>query len=286
MADEKKKLTFYQKQEQTCPVCQNKFRKEELLSGGGRMNAGDLSHELHRYYIPTNRFGAVYPLLYPVTVCPSCFYAAYPTDFPDAVGDRIDRLKEEIGQRKTILRNVLPELDFQSPRTLSEGIASYVFAIMCYESAPVICAPTFKQALSCLRGAWLCRDFHESEKGENYDYLAQVVYRKASYFYSRVVELEQNGKESVEGVTHLGPDLDNNFGFDGVLYLSGYLEYKYGQRGNPERRNRQLKKARATVSRIVGMGKSSKSKPSALLELSRDLHKLIKEELDEIGIET
>ncbi len=40
------------------------------------------------------------------------------------------------------------------------------------------------------------------------------------------------------------------------------------------------------IARIVGMGKSSKSKPTAILELSRDLHKLIKDELDELGIKT
>ena len=90
----------------------------------------------------------------------------------------------------------------------------------------------------------------------------------------------------MEGIPHLGPDLDNNFGFDGVLYLAGYLEYKYGQRGNTERRGALLAKARSTVSRIVGMGRSSKSKPSALLELARELHREIKEELDEIGYET
>ena len=177
-----------------------------------------------------------------------------------------------------------PDLDFHSSRSLAEGIASYAFASMCYESAPPETAPRFKQAMSCLRAAWLCMDYHKEDKNENYDYLARVFYRKAAFFYARVVELEQKGEESVENLSHLGPDIDNNFGFDGVLYLSGVLEYKYGQRSNPERRGSQLKKARATVSRIVGMGKSSKSKPSALLELARDLHKQIKEELDALGI--
>ena len=35
MADKKIKLTFMSKQELDCPVCEAKFRKEELLSEGG-----------------------------------------------------------------------------------------------------------------------------------------------------------------------------------------------------------------------------------------------------------
>ncbi|WP_230391530.1 MULTISPECIES: DUF2225 domain-containing protein [unclassified Oceanispirochaeta] len=287
MAEDKKmKLTFLSKQELECPVCDNTFRKEELLSGGGRMNAGDLTKELHRTYLPTNKFGTVYPLLYPVIICPSCYYASYPSDFKNMKGDRLSALKKSIGNRKTAMNSLFPNLDFNSPRRLQEGIASYSFASMCYESGTNDMAPTFKQAMSCLRAAWLCMDLHKEDKTQNFDYLAQVFYRKAAFFYGRVVEMEQIGEESVEGLSHLGPDLDNNYGFDGVLYLSGYLEYKYGQRSNPERRGKQLAKARSTVSRIVGMGKSSKSKPTAILELSRDLHKLIKDELDELGIET
>jgi len=285
-ADTGIKLTFLTKQELECPVCENTFHKEELLSGGGRMNAGDLTKELHRIYLPTKKFGEVYPLLYPVVVCPSCYYAAYQGDFPKVTPERVQILKKGIGDRKTALKSIFPSLDFQSPRKLQEGVASYVFASMCYDSAGKELTPHFKQAISCLRAAWLCQDLHSIDKGENFDYLALVLYRKASFFYGRVIELEQKGTESVEGAGNLGPDIDNNFGFDGVLYLSGILEYKYGQRGNPERRAKQLRKARSTVSRIVGMGKSSKSKPSALLDLSRDLHKLIKDELDELGFET
>jgi uncharacterized protein (DUF2225 family) len=286
VAESQIKLTFQSKQELECPVCENTFHKEELLSGGGRMNAGDLTKELHRNYLPTKKFGEVYPLLYPVIVCPSCYYSAYPSDFPKVSPPRVGILKKTIGERKTALKLIFPGLDFQDSRDLPEGIASYVYASMCYDSAGKELTPHFKQAMSCLRAAWLCMDLHNKEKSENYDYLALVLYRKASFFYGRVIELEQQGEETVEGAGHLGPDIDNNFSFDGVLYLSGMLEYKYGQRSNPERRAQQLRKARSTVSRIVGMGKSSKSKPTALLELSRDLHKLIKEELEELGFET
>jgi uncharacterized protein (DUF2225 family) len=72
LSDSKIKLTFLTKQQLECPICENTFHKEELLSGGGRMNAGDLTKELHRIYVPTSKFGAVFPLLYPIVVCPSC----------------------------------------------------------------------------------------------------------------------------------------------------------------------------------------------------------------------
>ena len=145
MAEDKKaKLSFYQKQDTRCPVCDNTFRKEELLSGGGRMNAGDLTKELHREYRPTEKFGKVYPLLYPVTVCPSCFYAAYGSDFAKPSGERVNKLKEEIGERKAVVKKIFPSLDFQLNRGLSEGIASYILGMMSYDSAPVDCAPHFK----------------------------------------------------------------------------------------------------------------------------------------------
>ena len=57
------KISYRAKNETACPVCDNTFRREELLTGGGRMNAGDLTDELHRIYLPTQRYGEVYPLI-------------------------------------------------------------------------------------------------------------------------------------------------------------------------------------------------------------------------------
>jgi uncharacterized protein (DUF2225 family) len=48
-----------------------------------------------------------------------------------------------------------------------------------------------------------------------------------------------------------------------------------------ELHKKSLQSARMAISRIVGMGKSSKSKPSILLDKARDLHKLIGQELKE-----
>jgi hypothetical protein len=75
--------------------------------------------------------------------------------------------------------------------------------------------------------------------------------------------------------------VDNNFGFDGVMYLTGYLEYHFGSQANPEQRERSLTSARRAIARLVGMGKSSKNKPTVLIEKAKELHKLLGEEIKE-----
>ncbi|MCK5250816.1 MAG: DUF2225 domain-containing protein, partial [Spirochaetaceae bacterium] len=159
----------------------------------------------------------------------------------------------------------------------------YVLAALCYEYRDPGTTPTFLRGLSFLRAGWLARDLHNLMPADNYDYMSKIYLRKASFFYGEVLECERKGSESIENVPHHGPDLDNNFGFDGVLYLLGVLLLKYGQRDDSPRRVTALKAARSAVSRIVGMGQTSKSKPSALLDLGRELHKTIKKELEEIS---
>lgn len=279
------KVSYFAKKPTICPVCDAEFKREDLLSGGGRMNAGELTKELHRVYLPTTKYGDIYPLIYLVTVCPKCYYAAYPKDFNDLSFDQREKLKQLIPDRKTAFKNIAPDLNFDQNRTLLEGIASYTFAMMCYDYVDKDKAPTYRQGVSALRAAWLANDMHNKAPNDNWDYMSNVYYRKAAFCYAEVITLEQDGKESVQGLGALGPDMDQNFGFDGVIYLAAMLAFKYGQRGDTELRAKNLKQARSTVARIVGMGKSSKQKPSAFLELARDLHKDIKKELEEIGID-
>lgn len=279
------KITFSAKNSTLCPLCQTEFHREELLSGGGRMNAGDLTDELHRQYLTTGKYGDIYPLIYPVTVCPNCYYAAYGSDFTEPSPSVIKELKASTGDRKNLVKNIDRDIDFNGNRSLGEGIASYLLALVCYEKQSKDKNPTFRQALSALRGGWLAMDYHALIPQDNWDYLGQVFYRKAAFYYDLVVDNEQTGEEQASTLGNLGPDIDNNYGFDGVLYLAGLLEFKYGQRTNVYERGQKLKKARSTVARIVGMGKSSKAKPGPLLDSSRELHKRIKAELDEMGID-
>jgi uncharacterized protein (DUF2225 family) len=275
------KITYRAKNETVCPICNNSFRREELLTGSGRMNAGELTDELHRVYLNTKKYGDVYPLMYPVSVCPKCWYAAYPRHFETMGAEAHSRIESTIGERKNLLRPLFPDLDFDRDRGLEEGVSSYVLAALCYEHRNAGTTPTFLRGLSFLRAGWLAKDLHDRMPAENYDYMSRIFLRKASFFYAQVLECEQNGSENIEDVPHHGPDLDNNFGFDGVLYLLGVLLLKYGQKEDSDRRVSALKEARSAVSRIVGMGLSSKSKPSALLDLGRDLHKSIKKELED-----
>ncbi|MFO8064554.1 MAG: DUF2225 domain-containing protein [Spirochaetota bacterium] len=272
-------LTFFSKKPIVCPVCETTFYREELRTGRGRLIAGALTHELRREYEPSQKYGRVYPLLYPVTVCPNCYYAAYQQDFlevPDDVRSRIDGDRMRRGET---VHELFGDLDFTEPRDLEEGVASYFFAVMCYEYFPKEFSPTFKQGLSSLRAAWLCNDLHKRSPQENYDYLAQVFYRKARFFYDYAVELEQSGDEALPKEFPMGPDLDKNYGYDGVLYLVGLLDYRYGSRQDAEQRRMALMRAKRTVAKIFGMGKASKSKPAAILDNAREVYHQIASEL-------
>lgn len=274
------KISYRAKNETLCPVCEHRFHREELLTGSGRMNAGNLTDELRRTYLPTQRYGEIFPLIYPVTVCPRCWYSAYPTHFDHLDGEALPAMDAAIGTRKSTIRPIFPNLDFDTNRGLEEGTASYLLAAMCYEIREPQDSPTFMRALSFLRAGWLAGDLHVSMPSENYDYMTRIFLRKASFFYNQILECESSGAENMEGITHHGPDLDHNYGFDGVLYLVGVLLLKYGQTDDAQKRIIALKEARAAVSRIVGMGKSSRAKPSAILDLGRELHKTIKAELE------
>ncbi|MBN2618375.1 MAG: DUF2225 domain-containing protein [Spirochaetales bacterium] len=279
------KISFLGKNTIICPVCSEKFKKEELLSGGGRMNAGILTDELHREYNATEKFGNIHPLIYPVVVCPQCLFSAYMSDFESIETEEVHSLELQTSKRIEEAKNLFPRYNFLEPRTIIEGILSYSLAIMSYDLLESSHQPIFKQGLSALRAAWLCNDYHKIEPNENFDYLRDIFYRKAQFFYREVIEAEKDGREFYEDIPHFGPDIDHNHGFDGVLFLSGLLEYKYGPKQNVKARIDSLTNAKITVSRIVGMGKSSKSKPSDFVENARNLHGLIKDELVKLGEE-
>ena len=97
MEQEKKtRVTFYLKKEIKCPICDEIFLREELLTGRGRLIAGGLTQELRRLYEPSKLYGKVNPLLYPVTCCPKCFYSAYHDDFSKLKSAGIEKAKAGI----------------------------------------------------------------------------------------------------------------------------------------------------------------------------------------------
>ncbi len=279
MSDAARKITFFSKNQVTCPVCEAGFLKEELLSGGGRLLAGELTEDLHRTFEPSKKFGEVHPLIYTLMVCPACLYAALPQDFYGVDEQALGRLRDQTQRRQDSVALIFSDLNFAEYRRLEEGVASYYLAMMCYEHFGQHFSPTFKRGLSALRAAWLLEALHRKNFGENYDYLARLFYRKARFFYLRAVELAQNGREPLDSSVHLGPDLDKNYGFEGFLYIAGLLEFRYGPRKERDRRIKSLERARRIVAKLFGTGKVSKEKPSPILDKSRELYERMSEEI-------
>ncbi len=281
-------LSFFGKTLLECPVCGTKFRKEELRTGRGRLIAGDLTIELRRLYEPSKKFGKVYPLVYPLPVCPECRYSVMQKDFDIPEPDVIELLSRSTNDRIAVFNGIFEELNFEeeSPRGLAEGVAAYYYSIMCYDQYPVKFSPSIKRGISALRCAWLCNDLHKAHPEDNFDYMANIMYRKARFFYNIAVDREQTGKETMAAAGHFGPDVDKNFGYDGVLYLAAYLEYAYGPKEDTALRVKSLENAKRTVARIFGMGKASKNKPTAILENAKELHSTIGDEVQKLKEET
>ncbi len=279
---ETQKVTFFEKKQSACPVCDTKFYREDLLSGGGRLIAGELTGELRRHYEPSKKYGAIQPLVYPVTVCPVCYFAALPQDFSALPEANIRKAELNADERRESIALIFPQLDFTAPRTLREGVASHYFALMCCAFYEKRANPTFKAGLAALRAAWLLGDLHVLEHGENWDQLARIFYRKALFYYQLALERESAGQEPFDQALAFGPDLDKNYGYYGVIYLAAYLEYKHGSTSDKARRVASLGYARRMMAKIFGAGKSSKNKPAAILESAKDVYEAMGEEMQSL----
>jgi uncharacterized protein (DUF2225 family) len=282
MADSSLKVSYYLKNPVICPLCSTTFKKEELLSGGGRLIATDTTDELRRIYQPSRKFGEVNPLSYPVTVCPNCLYAAFSEDFPHVMGEYVPAALSQKGKRAHDIGLIFPSLDFTRPRDLMSGTASYLLAVSSYSFHNPERAPTFRKGLASLRCAWLFGDLNEKLHDKNYDTLMITMYRKAIGYYEKTISYAQDGRERIDSVKHMGPDLDKNYGFQGVLYLYTLLLYKYGKEDDLEARIQKLTASKRIISKVFGSGKSSKSKPSFILEISRELYDKLSEKVEEL----
>jgi len=275
--DKEKKVTFISKEPIVCPVCETSFNREELFSV--LVNAGDLTEELHRTYIPMHNYGEVFPLVFELTVCPSCWYSAYRPDFLGIPNKVTGTLRDLTAARVETVQRIFAGADFSSPRGLLEGAASYYLAMLCYERLPKEFSPVIKQGLSALRAAWLCTYLDERRPGENFAYAGRVFYGKARFLYRLAIELEQKGKEQLTTVKWLGPDTDKNYGFEGILYLSAILELKYGPREDEAKRIETLDSSKRTIAKMFGIGRKSKSRPGPLVDKVRALYDQLKLEL-------
>ncbi|MDR1239835.1 MAG: DUF2225 domain-containing protein [Treponema sp.] len=279
--DKDLKVSFLSKKEYVCPVCEAEFHKEELLSGGGRLIAGALTEELHRLYEPSVKYGEVFPLVYQATVCPECWFASMDADFSLLPEKNRELAGEDRERRIADAQLIFPRLDFHESRGLTEGAASQYLVLRCYDFYEKAASPTIKQGLAALRAAWLLDDLDRKEPGRHYDWLAILFRRKAQFFYAEAIAREQNGRETLSGMKIFGPDTDKNYFYEGVLYLSAYLQYKYGPVNDSAQRKISLEEARRTIAKLFGMGKSSKEKPGPLLEHAREIYDAINKDLNE-----
>jgi uncharacterized protein len=278
-------VSFFQKKQTACPVCDSKFFREEILSGGGRLIAGDLTKELRRNYEPSKKFGELHPLVYPVVVCPVCYFAAFPQDFSGIPASTIKKAEVHTDERRDSIAGIFSQLDFTAPRTLKEGIAAYYFAVGCYDFFDKKANPTFKAGLAALRAAWLLGDLDKHEPGENWDHMARLFYRKAYFYYQLCLEKESAGHEPFDAALAFGPDLDKNYGYYGVIYLAAYLDFKYGPTSNAQQRVAALGYARRMMAKIFGAGKSSKNRPTAILDNAKEVYEQMGEELKRLSPE-
>ena len=283
--NKKLSISFYSKQKVHCPVCKKDFPKEELLSGGGRMIAGQLTDELRRNFEPSAKYGVVYPMIYSVGACPNCHVAFLWNDFSLLQDEAtISKLLDKESERKKSVETVFPHYNLNREKTLLDGAASYYLALLCYENMPKQFSPTIKKAQISLRLAWLCGDLESLCPGYNFNYMQQRFYRKALFFYEEALEFETTHVESIAGISNFGPDIDKNYGYDGVIYLCSLLEFKYGQTENIQERLQKLEQNKRSIARIFGLGKSSKNKPGPLLEHSRQLYDNITAVLKEANV--
>ncbi|MDR1566303.1 MAG: DUF2225 domain-containing protein [Treponema sp.] len=278
------KVSFQSKEEYACPVCETVFHREELLSGSGRLIAGALTDELHRLYEPSAKYGEVYPLIYQATVCPECWFAAMDKDFSSLPEQGRDKAAGDRDRRIAETGLVFPGLDFHNSKDLESGAASQYLVVRCYEFFSKEFSPTIKQGIAALRAGWLLEELDRKIPGQHYDWLALLFKKKAMFLYDEAIQKEQSGKETLSGIKIFGPDTDKNYAYEGVLYLSALLTYKYGFQDNPGLRTPALDEAKRTIAKIFGIGKSSKSKPGPLLEHARSLYDNISKELNEADV--
>ncbi len=271
MSTKKQTVTFFSKHINTCPACNTEFQKEELQTGRGRINAGDLTLELRRMYIPTQKYGVVNPLIYTMLVCPSCYLAGFPNDFVNIPKEKIQQIQNEAENRHTLIKQIFgKDLDFTEPRDTVEGLASYILAFACTIFLQPEQSPTARRGLFSLRAAWLADDLYKASKLEHFKELSDALYYQAYINYDLCLELQLKNKEPFDGFVWMGPDIDTNFGYDGLLYIIALLTHKHLHLHTQEEQIVKLGGIKKVLSKIFGNGKAAKNKPAILVTNAKE----------------
>jgi len=276
-------ITFFSREDIECPVCSTTFKREELLTGRGRLNAGELTDELRRTYIPTQKYGKVNPLFYPITVCPNCLYAADDFDFSSIPQKAINNIANFSNVRATYLVKIFGKIpNFKENRDYISGISSYILAMSCYPFFDKKrFSPTIKVGIYSLRTAWLLTDLFKETGNTFYQDLSRLFYRKASEFYDLAIVNQTKAIEPLDNIKNLGPDTDKNYGYDGVLYVSAVLKFKNSHLiEDPYEKLKQYQEIKRTLSKVFGMGKKAKEKPEVLLNFAKEIYEKMGEETE------
>jgi uncharacterized protein len=280
MEVKEKKVSFREKNATRCPVCGYEFFQEKMLTGGGRLIAGKLTDELRRLYEENKKVGKIYPLAYILIVCPRCLYTAFPNDFAIIHPDDVGKIRAASQARIDTLKKFFGPLNFEADRTLAHAASSYMLAVDLYGLRDKKVAPTFKKAISSIRAAWLFDDLSKEMPQGPYKKISDFFYSKAYMFYGTVLDLFTSGAEPVEAAGNLGPDTDKNWGYEGVLYLYSSLTIKFGAKEpDIKKRIENFERTKRILSKVFGSGKSSKDKPGALIDMTRDQYDKINEML-------
>jgi uncharacterized protein len=280
MAEE---ITYFSKNDIECPACQTHFKREELLTGRGRLSAGDLTDELRRTYQVTQKYGTVVPLIYPVTVCPNCLYAADDYDFLSVSSKAIANINKYREVRASYLVKIFNKIpNFAEKRNLISGTASYILASSCYPFfEKKRFSPTIKIGIAVLRAAWLFGDLFNETKDTKFQELSQLFYKKASEVYDLALANQSKAVEPLDGAKSMGPDTDKNFGYDGVLYINAVLKFKTAHHvEDPLEKVKLFEDTKRIISKVFGIGKKAKDKPEALLTLAREIYDKLSQEME------
>ena len=282
---ERNQISFLEKKNTRCPLCNTEFHVEHLLSGRGRLISEIVTPELRRIYKDNKKFGTIHPLVYVIVVCPNCLYSSYPSDFMDLDNLEKQNLVAQTESRKNKIQKIFGILNFNKRRNLPLGAASYLLALDCYHYRSVRIAPTPKKALVSLRSAWLLSDLDKKFPVLGYGKLSEFMYIKATFYYIPTVEILSTGSQpQAQFLNLLGPDIDKNWGFEGVLYMNSYLSFKYAHSLSKIKEDHVniYQIARRNLARLYGHGRSSSAKPTLIIELARDLRDKISNKLREV----
>ncbi len=286
MANQEVKISYLAKEETVCPVCEHQFRVEKMLTGRGRLNAGDLGVDLRRYYLYNQDFPIVNPLMFFIVVCPKCLCACFPDDFKLIKGHTylISEIKKERERRDSFLHAFdFLSISFLDSRTLVSGAISFLLAAENYKFFPEEYSPTVKQALCFLRASWLfstCLELYSEDKNL-FNKMYEYAYDKTLIFFEKAATEIFDHELQGEFEFYFGPDLDKDFKYNGFVYISSYFIFLWSKNLELEKRMDLYLTLKNRLSKVFGLGVKSMSKAGSFLDLTKNLYDQINQALKE-----